>query len=207
MLIVAKIAYDKLSRENPRALQAANHILHTYMATTPDMTKLERDYPFVECATFADEIKGKGATWQSGWHFIDTPYFDQGGSAKDFPLFKFDEEHIGLVIPALIDWLSGTGNYKETFVYKTMIKNIPNEDDAKSYALRLLIHYVGDIHQPLHASARVDAKYPKGDAGGNFFRVPIKENAKNLHSVWDSGVYAYSDSPKLVSLTSLFGIT
>lgn len=83
-----------------------------------------------------------------------------------------------------------------------MKAHIPNEEDAKSYALRLLIHYIGDIHQPLHASARVDKKYPKGDAGGNFFTVPAKENTKNLHAVWDSAVYAYTDTPKLVSYLS-----
>ena len=61
--IVAKIAFDKLSRENPRALNSANELLRVFMKTDPELTKLERDYPFVECATFADEIKGKGATW------------------------------------------------------------------------------------------------------------------------------------------------
>jgi hypothetical protein len=29
----------------------------------PDCTKLEGDYPFVESATYADEIKAKGGTW------------------------------------------------------------------------------------------------------------------------------------------------
>ena len=72
-----------------------------------------------------------------------------------------------------------------------MMSKISNEDDAKSFALRLLIHYVGDIHQPLHATSRVDSKYPKGDAGGNFFHVPQKGDVKNLHSVWDSVVYLF----------------
>jgi hypothetical protein len=80
----------------------------------------------------------------------------------------------------------------------------PNEDEAKSEALRLLIHYLGDIHQPLHATSRVDSKYPKGDAGGNFFKVPIKKDAKNLHSVWDSVVYLWADTPSLVSFGSHF---
>ena len=51
-----------------------------------------------------------------------------------------------------------------------MMKQLPHLSDEErlSYALRLLIHYIGDIHQPLHAISRVDSKYPKGDAGGNF---------------------------------------
>jgi hypothetical protein len=42
----------------------------------------ELNYPFVECATFADQLKTKGIDWkwQNNWHFIDTPYLDQGGN-------------------------------------------------------------------------------------------------------------------------------
>ncbi len=72
-----------------------------------------------------------------------------------------------------------------------------SEEEKKSYALRLLIHYIGDIHQPLHATARVDSKYPKGDAGGNFVSIPAKDGAKNLHSVWDSVLYLYTATPSM----------
>lgn len=47
--------------------------------------------------------------------------------------------------------------------------------------MRLLLHYVGDIHQPLHATSRVDKNYPKGDEGGNAFPIPEKLTVKNLH--------------------------
>ena len=68
-----------MQSEAPEALKAANDMLSVYSKSNPSMTKLEGDYPFVECATFADEIKAKGGSFQSGWHFIDTPYLDQGG--------------------------------------------------------------------------------------------------------------------------------
>lgn len=44
--------------------------------------------------------------------------------------------------------------------------------------LSYLVHFVGDIHQPLHISYSVDL-------GGNLFRVQYKNNATNLHSLWD----------------------
>ena len=84
------------------------------------MTTLEGNYPFVECATFADEIKAKGGSWQSGWHFVDTPYFDKGGSEKDYPNFKPDADSIDKAIPSLQEWISNSGNYKSSFVYTTM---------------------------------------------------------------------------------------
>lgn len=59
------------------------------------------------------------------------------------------------------------------------------------------MHYLGDIHQPLHATSRLDKNYPKGDAGGNFVPIPAKEGAKNLHSVWDSVIYLYTATPRM----------
>ena len=64
------------------------------------------------------------------------------------------------------------------------------EADGLSTATRLLIHYTGDIHQPLHATARVNHEYPAGDRGGNSFPLPSIDGAKNLHSAWDSVLYS-----------------
>jgi hypothetical protein len=64
------------------------------------------------------------------------------------------------------------------------------EADGLSTAMRLMMHYAGDIHQPLHATARVNNDYPAGDRGGNSFPIPSIDGAKNLHSVWDSVIYS-----------------
>lgn len=57
----------------------------------------------------------------------------------------------------------------------------------KGKAARILVHVVGDIHQPLHAATRVSRDYPEGDRGGNL--VPLHKNriARNLHAYWDKG--------------------
>jgi len=49
--------------------------------------------------------------------------------------------------------------------------------------LRLLIHIVGDIHQPLHVG-RLE------DLGGNRIRVLWFGDSTNLHSVWDEKLIA-----------------
>ncbi|MBI5687855.1 MAG: S1/P1 nuclease [Verrucomicrobia bacterium] len=56
---------------------------------------------------------------------------------------------------------------------------------AKAIQLRYLLHFVGDIHQPLHCATRVTDEHPGGDRGGNEFAVT---GAANLHSYWDGGV-------------------
>ena len=72
----------------------------------------------------------------------------------------------------------------------------------------MVIHYTGDIHQPLHSTALVDSKYPKGDAGGNFEHIPSESGVSNLHSVWDSVIYNYAgfvDLPMNDKLWSYYG--
>lgn len=51
--------------------------------------------------------------------------------------------------------------------------------EQKRFYLRLLIHFIGDIHQPLHVS-------PVGTSGGNSIRVQWFSTPSNLHRVWDS---------------------
>jgi hypothetical protein len=62
-LLTARRAYDILETNNPDVLNAANAMLSVLNRHEPSLTSSEGDYPFVECATFADEIKGKGYTW------------------------------------------------------------------------------------------------------------------------------------------------
>lgn len=61
-----------------------------------------------------------------------------------------------------------------------------------------MIHYAGDIHQPLHDVAEVDSKYPKGDAGGNFEHLSkVIDGVNCLHAIWDSVAYKYAGYPVL----------
>ena len=61
----------------------------------------------------------------------------------------------------------------------TELKNKELEQDKKVLYLRLLIHIVGDIHQPLHIGR------PE-DRGGNSIKVNWFKDPSNLHTVWDS---------------------
>jgi len=61
----------------------------------------------------------------------------------------------------------------------------------------MIIHYVADIHQPLHAVVGISEEYPSGDHGGNYESLPSLCTASNLHAVWDSVLYDYCDRPDL----------
>lgn len=58
---------------------------------------------------------------------------------------------------------------------------------SKQEALKFLVHFVGDVHQPLHVGRR-------DDRGGNSIKVTLFGQDTNLHSVWDAGLI---DSEKL----------
>jgi hypothetical protein len=64
------------------------------------------------------------------------------------------------------------------FLVKELKKKSLSKDKQLMY-LRLLIHIVGDIHQPLHVS-------PAGTSGGNDIKVQWFSTPSNLHRVWDS---------------------
>ncbi len=99
-------------------------------------------------------------------HYIDIPFSTDGTSLppiqSDNALQAIEVASRALVNPA-----------------ETLLK--------KGTALRILVHIVGDIHQPLHAATRVSCDYPQGDKGGNEVILRHNQVAKNLHAYWDKG--------------------
>ena len=62
---------------------------------------------------------------------------------------------------------------------KAMLRSDTVPLDRKRVALRMLIHLVEDLHQPLHVGRGTDK-------GGNDFQVQWFKKGSNLHRVWDS---------------------
>jgi hypothetical protein len=62
-LLTARRASDILSKENPAVLKAALAMLAPLKKNYSSITFSEKDHAFIECATFADVIKGKGYDW------------------------------------------------------------------------------------------------------------------------------------------------
>jgi len=190
--IVANIAQDLLLQNDVNSWNAANVMLQSLRDYDPVLTSHELDHPFVECATFADDIKYNGGAWQSDFHFIDIAYVDQG-TASDWNVTGPKPHNLTLGIQNISDWLSGKNgtSYKSSYMYTYITNNLyPGRADlAQSYALRLLIHYIGDISQPFHCESRFDAAYPDGDAGANAFPLPYHYTVDELHALMDKVLY------------------
>ena len=96
------------------------------------MNEHEKDHSFVECATFADDIKEKGFNDQSPWHFVDQPFMDNY-NATVYP------ENFNVTWS--IDYMTNTLKQNKTNPDQGVSWNL-----GDSFNLRLLMHYVGDIH-------------------------------------------------------------
>jgi hypothetical protein len=65
--------------------------------------------------------------------------------------------------------------------YAEILADPSRERRERREALKFVGHFVGDLHQPLHAGR-------PGDEGGNKISVDFFGESLSLHSVWDSGI-------------------
>jgi len=65
----------------------------------------------------------------------------------------------------------------------TVLKNKNSTEEDKVFHLKMLVHLVGDLHQPMHIGR-------KEDKGGNDVQVQWFGNGSNLHRVWDTNMIA-----------------
>src|SRR5699024_10900753 len=110
-------------------------------------------------ATFGDDIKSNPKYDKyKPWHYLDIP------KGKTY------EEIKGDLGPNIISAIQKCENGLRD-------KNTPRK--KKQFYLKMLIHLIGDLHQPLHIG------HPK-DLGGNKIAVYWFGKSSNLHKVWDS---------------------
>ena len=114
-------------------------------------------------STWADFIKSDPAFgYLSTWHYID---FDAPMS-----------------YPQMVDYLKADKSTDAYTKLEFMIGEMKKKDitaENKLLYLRMIIHIVEDIHQPMHTAK-------SSDKGGNDFKVTWSKEDANLHSVWDS---------------------
>jgi hypothetical protein len=172
-MIVAQIAYGRL---NARAKVEVDKLIARQIDPA-DITKNSLD--FVNAAHWPDDLRPVPAFHDTlGLHFVDFPFSGDGTALPS------DLPEAQNVITALTDDLE--------------ILKSGTDDNARAQALRFIIHFVGDIHQPLHCAARITEGLPEGDRGGNLVNLTLYKKGGgsqkvNLHSYWDGGI---GDFPK-----------
>lgn len=112
-------------------------------------------------STFADEIKAdRSFSKFSAWHYVNYPI---GTHYEDSEKSEF-----GDIITAIEKCTD-------------IVKNKNNSREDRVFYLKMLIHLIGDLHQPMHASRAEDK-------GGNDIQVQWFGEGSNLHRVWDKNL-------------------
>ena len=65
--------------------------------------------------------------------------------------------------------------------FTEVLQNSKSSAADKQLAVRFIVHLIGDLHQPLHVSAKA-----RDDMGGNKIKLKYFGQDSNLHKVWDS---------------------
>lgn len=119
-------------------------------------------------ASWADQVRGDEAyRWTAPLHYVNLP----AGTA-DFRIER-DCPDGGCVVSAVRD-------------FGALVVREDADEKTRREALMFLVHFVGDLHQPLHAGR------PE-DRGGNDIGTVFFGQERNLHSVWDSGILGAGD--------------
>jgi hypothetical protein len=196
-MVVAHVAYKKLDptvRARADALLRLNPFFTRWLAMIPpSVPAADRNLAiFMIAATWPDQIKSDSSFHDDGtqggnvpdgptssqnigfadklrhkyWHFVDIPF----GVPASLPL------------PAVV-----TPNAQERITLFLSVLKSTAGDPLKSYDLAWLLHIIGDVHQPLHAAARITSGDLDGDDGGNGVKITCAPPCQmtRLHSVWD----------------------
>jgi hypothetical protein len=187
--IVARIAWERMT---PIAREATVRLLQDAPQDAclrelfPDdarpLAERQREF-FLRASTWADLVRPRARDdsrpcvryHRAGWHFIN--YFWEGRSDPDNP----PDEHPTMRPPE-------DNAVTQLIGLTSSVVQATKPRGERALDLAWILHVAGDIHQPLHTSARVTSRPDEreGDRGGNDFKLGPADDALSLHAYWDT---------------------
>ncbi len=144
---------------------------HLTKKARKNIDRILKNETLAEVSTFMDFIRADNTKrHMAPWHYMTIPdgqTYEQAGTPEEGDVY--------VTMKRLVSELNS--------------KDFTDEDEA--FALKCLVHLIGDVHQPLHVGNGEDK-------GGNDVNVEFFWDSSNLHRVWDSGIideqkYSYSE--------------
>jgi S1/P1 Nuclease len=162
LLIVASfilLSWGRVGHEAVGYIAAA----HLTPKTAAAIKELLGNETLADVSTYADEIRPDSFfQYTASWHYIDVPAEE---NFKQFQASVYEQTTPNLYI-ALTHW-------------ERVLANPKTNRSIKIFALKMVVHLVGDLHQPLHVAR-------EEDKGGNLIQVLFEGDSTNLHWVWDT---------------------
>lgn len=123
-------------------------------------------------STWPDEIRSDPQYSSTGpWHYLNV------ASGLDYPAFVRQ-------LTAAPAPTAPTDAYTALLQVRRDLKDPNRTAQERLFALKFLVHLVGDVHQPLHVGHAEDR-------GGNSILVSWRGRDTNLHSIWDGDLVEY----------------
>ena len=145
------------------AHETSGHLaqLHLTAEAQAGVEALLGDESLGEVAAWADRVRGDRRD-TAPYHYVNGP--------RDQLRPRHEDLHLpqGTVYTAVLKYRQALGDESLT-------------QQERMEALKFLVHFVGDIHQPLHTGFG-------DDRGGNDFEVVYRDEPYNLHRYWDLNV-------------------
>jgi hypothetical protein len=132
-----------------------------------ELLALENATTLAAVSTWADEIRGQRRE-TARWHYVNIPIHPPAGTPPGYDAAR--DCPTGDCVVAKIDELAAVLGDKAVHDARERLE-----------ALKFVVHFVADVHQPLHAAN-------DGDRGGNDVRVTLMGRQTNLHAIWDTGI-------------------
>ncbi|MBZ5503988.1 MAG: S1/P1 nuclease [Acidobacteriia bacterium] len=178
LLLLAAFISTQLSAWGPKGHAIVADIATSRLspATKKNLQLLLGNDSLASIASWADAVR-KEHDESYNWHFVDIPK-DAPGFSRERDCFRPQDKHKD----ALTDHHNCVVDRIEIFQKILADENASPKDRLE--ALKWLVHFVADLHQPLHA---IDEA-----RGGNDIKLPVFGAPKcgdydcNLHWTWDS---------------------
>jgi hypothetical protein len=129
-----------------------------------NIKKILAGHTLSRVANWPDKIKSDPDQYKYtySWHYMQWPTHQR----------DHDPASHGSLAQAITENLKVLRNKKETI-------------EQRAFALKFVVHLVGDLHQPLHVGNGLDQ-------GGNKCRVFFHNKATNLHQLWDEKLIEFT---------------
>jgi S1/P1 Nuclease len=147
-----------------------------------ELKQLLGDDDLAAISVWADDIRHDRPNTY-GWHFVDIPK-DASGFSEARDCFRPDERYAY----TLEDHHNCVVDRITMFEQVLAARNAPQQERIE--ALKFLVHFVADVHQPLHAMAEA--------RGGNDIHIVEFGSSQcgkytcNLHQAWDTGLIEHT---------------